>query len=258
MNGSRVAPAGSPVLSAPPDLAAPVGPDSPVLEVLRTMRAMRRLAPDPVPRDLLEQVVEAATWAPSAMNEQAYGYVVVTDRAVMAELAELWRRVHRRYTTVARLPAATARRPAAARAVRSAGIGAALRYQAENFHRTPALIAACYRVPRRWRYLRWWPRSARAAGPRFAHHYLRRRTALLAAASSSYPATQNLLLAARAFGLAANLTAWHLYDERAFRRVLGIPRDVVVFALIPVGWPMGRFGPVRRRPVDDVLRWERW
>jgi nitroreductase len=144
------------------------------------------------------------------------------------------------------------------RTERSAAIAAALRYQAEHFHQTPAVIAVCYQVPHVRRYPRLWPRLARLAGPRFAHQHLRRRSGLLVGASSSYPAAQNLLLAARAFGLAANLTIWHLYDEDAFRRVLGIPRDVVVFALVPVGWPMGKFGPVRRRPIEDVLRWDRW
>src|SRR5215469_8986536 len=74
------------VPSAPPGSSVPVGPEAPVMEVLRTMRAMRRLKPDPVPRDLLEQLVEAATWAPSASNQQLYSYVVVTDRAQMARL----------------------------------------------------------------------------------------------------------------------------------------------------------------------------
>src|SRR3989440_13054140 len=61
------------------------------MEVMATMRAMRRLKPDPVPDELLEQLVEAATWAPSGGNIQAYSFVVVTDRDQMARLAELWR-----------------------------------------------------------------------------------------------------------------------------------------------------------------------
>src|SRR5436305_8800369 len=63
----------------------------PLQEVMRTMRAMRRLGPEPVPDALLRDLVEAATWAPSGSNAQSYDYVVVTDRAKMAELAELWR-----------------------------------------------------------------------------------------------------------------------------------------------------------------------
>lgn len=71
-----------------PDQPVPVGEDAPLFEVMRTMRAMRRLKPDPVPGEL----VEAATCAPSGSNAQAYAFVVVTDRAQMARLAELWRR----------------------------------------------------------------------------------------------------------------------------------------------------------------------
>ena len=73
--------------------SVPIGADAPLLEVMRTMRAMRRLKPDPVPEEMLEQLVEAATWAPSGGNVQGYHYVVVTDRDQMARVAELWREV---------------------------------------------------------------------------------------------------------------------------------------------------------------------
>src|SRR4051812_39227980 len=79
------------VLSAPADREPPVGDDAPLFDVMATMRAMRRLKPDPVPDELLVKLVEAATWAPSASNAQAYHWVVVTDRAQMARLAEAWR-----------------------------------------------------------------------------------------------------------------------------------------------------------------------
>ena len=65
------------------------GTDAPLHEVMSTMRAMRRLKPDPVPRELLEQMVEAATWAPSGGNQQQYSWVVVTEREKMEQLAEL-------------------------------------------------------------------------------------------------------------------------------------------------------------------------
>jgi nitroreductase len=77
-------------------------------------------------------------------------------------------------------------------------------------------------------------------------------------AASIYPAVQNLLLAARAMGLAANLTSWHLFLEAEFKATLGIPRDVHTFALIPVGWPMGHFGPTKRRPAAELIHRDRW
>jgi len=67
-----------------------------------------------------------------------------------------------------------------------------------------------------------------------------------------------VLLAARALGLAATLTTWHLMAEGEVKQVLGIPKSVHTYALIPVGWPAGRFGPVRRKPVDGMIHRDRW
>lgn len=63
---------------------------------------------------------------------------------------------------------------------------------------------------------------------------------------------------ARALGLAAAPTVWHLFQEADFRRVLGVPSDVDILALVPIGYPLGSFGPVRRRPTKDVTHWQRW
>jgi len=77
-------------------------------------------------------------------------------------------------------------------------------------------------------------------------------------AASVYPGVQNLLLAARALGLAATLTTWHLALEPEFKAVLGIPRSVKTFAIVPVGWPRGNFGPVARRSAAEVIHRDRW
>lgn len=62
----------------------------------------------------------------------------------------------------------------------------------------------------------------------------------LTEASSVYPGVQNLLLAARGLGLAANITIWHLMLEQEWKKALAIPKEVKTFAVIPVGWPLGR------------------
>jgi nitroreductase len=77
-------------------------------------------------------------------------------------------------------------------------------------------------------------------------------------AASVYPGVQNLLLAARAHGLGATLTTWHLALEPEFKSVLGIPRGVKTFALVPLGWPRGNLGPVKRKPAADVIHRDRW
>ena len=84
------------------------------------------------------------------------------------------------------------------------------------------------------------------------------KLAVLTEAASIYPAVQNLLLAARALGLGANITTWHMFLEHEWKRVLGIPRDVHTYAVIPIGWPKGRFGPVTRRPAAEAIHWNRW
>ncbi|MGA1053049.1 MAG: nitroreductase family protein [Ilumatobacteraceae bacterium] len=245
-------------LSRPPDADVPVGADAPIIDVMATMRAMRRLSPEPIPREVVERIVRAATWAPSGSNGQHYAFVAVTDRAVMRRLADLWREVVDTYATLAGtvVPGLDDDR--------HSRMADAIRYQADHFHETPLVIAACYRksTPSASSLLdlRRGVTLARRLGARRLARLGRAAVTSsgMAEASSIYPAVQNLLLAARAEGLGATLTVWHLFDEQRFRKVLGVPDDHGIYAIIPIGRPLGRFGPVRRRPVDEVLHWEHW
>ena len=237
----------------------PVGADAPIMEVMATMRAMRRLKPDPVPEELLDSLVEAATWAPSGGNLQAYAYVVVTDRGQMARLAEPWREICRWYlATMALAP------PDHMSEERYERLKDALRYQADHFHETPAVIVPCYDMGRWTRALRSRWKDFLAAGQTLGA----KRSAMMfrslqgfgarSEAASVYPGVQNLLLAARAHGLAACLTTWHLGLEPEFKSILGIPGSVKTFAVIPIGWPLGNMGPVKRTPASEVIHRDRW
>ena len=75
---------------------------------------------------------------------------------------------------------------------------------------------------------------------------------------SIYPAIQNLMLAARARGLGTTLTTLHKAAEDEIKAILEIPDDVDTVALIPIGYPEGRFGRPKRRPSRDVTHWDRW
>ena len=230
-----------------------------IFELMSTLRAMRRLKADPVPDEMLVRLVEAASWAPSAANIQGFSFVVVTDREVMTRVAELWRIVCDFYVAALWLDYSDPDEAAAADRVLEA-----IRYQREHFHETPALIVACYRLAEYRRLMREHPGRIAAALRRLG---LRRSIALFRGmpalearveAASIYPAVQNLLLAARALGLAANLTSWHLFPEAEFKAALGIPRNVHTFALIPVGWPLGQFGPTRHRPAAELIHRDSW
>jgi nitroreductase len=251
--------AGAVALAEGPDPEVPVGPEAGVMAIMATTRAMRYLAPDPVPNELIRTIVEAATWAPSASNDQGAAFVVVTERETLARLAALWRRVVADFRTLgeAALPERAAD-PARSR------MRASVEYQRAHFADTPALIVVCYdQRPARQHArspLRVVAALARRIGIRRTASALRAFPTLArrSEAASIYPAVENLLLAARAHGLGACLTTWHLLAEAEFKAVLGIPKDVETFAVIPVGWPLRKFGAVKRRAVDEVIHRERW
>lgn len=229
--------------------------DATLFGTMATMRAMRRLRPEPVPDEILERLIQAAVWGPSGGNMQRYEYVVVTDPAVMAELEPLWRRCVDAYLATTGKHAPEGMDEAA-----YARMVAAIEYQRDHFAETPALVIPCYQFPPPRVDEEGLQASVAALGPTAsaAMAKTQERFAALAEGSCVYPGVQNLLLAARGLGLAANITIWHLMLEDEWKAALGIPDDMRTFAAIPVGWPLGRFGPVRRRPVADVVHRDRW
>jgi nitroreductase len=114
---------------------------------------------------------------------------------------------------------------------------AAVMWQAEHWAEIPAHIVACLQM-----------------GAPVRESFM----AGAGAGGSIWPGVQNLLLAARALGLAATPTTLGLMDRPAAKAVLGLPDDIEPFCLIPVGYPMGKFGSVTRRPTAEIMRWDRW
>ena len=233
------------------------GDEAPLLEMMRTMRAMRRLKPDPVSRELLERLVASATFAPSASNTQAYTFVVVTDRDQMRALATPWRACVDFFQRTAVAPEGMSRE-------RFARMLAASAHQAERFGELPALIVPCYDLGP-WqrqveRNVSGVTRGLFGLGLKRSVSLVRNshRAVSITEAGCVFPGVQNLLLSARAHGLGAVLTTWHLEQEQEFKAILGIPRRVKTFCMIPVGWPTGRFGEVRRRPAAEAIRYDRW
>lgn len=205
-----------------------------LFEAIYTCRAMRRLKPDPVPEELLIRLVDAANQAPSGSNLQHGRWIVVRDPAQKAKLAELNK------TAVLAYVGPQSGRPTSLphqSAERRRRMLDAVLWQAEHLHEAPALIIACLELP------------------------ADRPNTFIAGANaggSIWPGVQNLLLAARALGLGAAPTTLGLSNRPAAKAVLGLPDTIEPFCLIPVGYPMGRFGPVSRRPVAEILRWDRW
>lgn len=209
-----------------------------LFEVMYQLRAMRRLKPDPIPEALIWQLLEAGTQAPSGSNSQVWRFVVVQDAEGKRFLQERYKRAWDAYAQAGMAAAASA--PPSEELAARLRMARAAAELAEHLHEVPVLILVCM-MPR--------PDLPMAAAGR-------RRSA--AAYSSIFPAVQNILLAARGLGLGSVLTTLHLMYEDEIKSRFGIPAEVETVALLPVGYPKGKFGPTRRRPVQEVTYWERW
>lgn len=204
--------------------------DMPLEEAMRTQRAIRRLRPDPVDDDLVLHLLDLAIRAPSGSNAQNWEFVVVKDPAVKKRLARLNRMAWNLYGRIARRVSEARGDEASLRIIR------AVQWQADHFEEIPVLIVACIRG-----FTPPWP-----------------PVAAISVYGSIFPAVQNLLLAARAAGLGAALITLPLWSRTLARCALGLPWNVAPCAVIPLGWPRGRYGPNRRRPVEEVVSLDRY
>lgn len=202
--------------------------DMPLEEALTTQRAVRRLKPDPVDDALVLRLIELALKAPTGSNAQSWEFVVVKDPAVKARLGRRNRQAWSLYGWLGRRT--NQGNPKMLRLLD------AVQWQADHFEEIPVIIVACLR-------------GARLPFPPVAatSYY-----------GSIFPSVQNLLLAARAAGLGAALITLPLWSTFSARRILGLPWNVTPCAVIPIGWPVGRYGPTTRKPVGDVVSLDRY
>jgi nitroreductase len=199
-------------------------------EAMRSQRAIRRLKPDPVDDRLVLHLIELALKAPTGSNAQNWEFVVVKDREVKAKLGRLNRMAWRLYGGIGRRMAARRRDEAFTKIID------AVQWQADHFEEIPVVIVACLNG-----VVSPWPPSVTAS------QY-----------ASIFPSVQNLLLAARAAGLGAVLITLPLWSRFLARRALGLPWSVAPCAVVPLGWPRGKYGPTRRRPVGEVVSVDRY
>jgi nitroreductase len=199
-----------------------------VFEIMHTTRSMRRLKPDPVPDALIRKILEAGACAANGGNTQRWRFLVINDPKIKQAVQVVYKRafdevVGPRYASSAPPPGVTPERY-----VRQ---HAAVEYLTEHFHEAPVWIVACIED----------------------HGTLGR-----ASGASIYPAVQNMLLAARALGLGSTLTTRHLLHEKEAEAAMGLPEGVHSYAILPIGFPMGRFGPVGRGSLADVVYQDKW
>ncbi|TNF80493.1 MAG: nitroreductase family protein [Gammaproteobacteria bacterium] len=202
-------------------------------EAMSTLRAVRRLKPDPIPDDVLDRVLQAAAWAPTGGNAQPWRIVLVKNaekkKRLGALYAEQWAIFAKGYqANVDGLPEADQ-----AQEQRNLDAG---NYLAEHFHEAPAIAIFCFN-----------PKM-------MAITDIKLDRVSVVGGGSVYTAVQNLLLAARAEGLGCVLTTLLCICEPEVRTLLQIPEPWGTAAAIPLGYPVGKgHGPIRRRATSRLV-----
>ncbi len=198
-----------------------------VWEAMSTARTIRRFTDEPVDDRTLHRCLQAASWAPNGANAQGWRFVVLRSPEQRAVVAE-----------------------AAARALAVIEPVYGMSRPADDDHSPRARNnRATYELH---------DRAGEFTSVLFAQQHFPTASELLLG-GSIFPAMQNFLLAARAQGLGACLTSWASYDgEKLIRAAVGVPEDWMLAGHVVVGWPKGRHGPLRRRPLDQAVNLDHW
>ncbi len=195
-----------------------------LFEAMSSCRAIRYLKPDPISEELVEQVITAATWAPSPGNSQGRDFIVVTDQAKREIIGNAIEKVMGNRVAAMERPDKTHRL-----------MLDGTQHLLVTLKTCPVLIFVCGKAI--------YPYEA----PRESFVW-----------SSIYPAAQNLIVAARALGLGTVFTTFQGVAESVIRETLNIPDDVLIGCMIPMGWPDRKFGPVNREPYERVVHHDQW
>jgi len=222
-------------------------PEIGLFEAIYSARSLRRLKPDPVPEHLITKILDAAIRAPSGGNTQNWAFVVARDPEQRRKLGMIYRKA----SDIAEAMYAARGRPAHLTEQQFARMMGAGAHLWQHMGDAPVLLLPCGRRPAL--------PAREALPPDIAVHWEDEVAyADRIRGASIYPAVQNIILACRALGLGTVITTNHIRYEAEVKELLGIPEDVATFALMPIGWPLDRFGPLTRRPLAEVAHADRW
>jgi nitroreductase len=206
-------------------------PTTDLWEAMFTQRAIRYFKPDPVPADVIRKIIEAATQAPSGSNLQPWGFVVIQDAAMRKRIAD---KLREGFGANPQMKAYVDSGKASADKSTRLMMGGVSNI-VEHLDSAPVLIIPCLH-------------SVQSLAPDG-----------LLAGSSIYQAVQNLMLAARGLGLGTLMSTFQQGMLKELSEWLKLPGEGTrPVALIPMGYPAVNFGPLKRKPVEEVLHWETW
>ena len=201
-----------------------------VFEALHSTPARRYLSQKEIPDKIIWELLDAAIRAPSGGNSQGWNWIILKDQEKKNQISEWYREGwdlaygKRRQAIMARSDSSDTLGP---RNYLSA------EYLANHIQEAPTWIIGTLR------------NTSASRNPR--------------AGSSIYGAVQNLMLAARAYGIGSTLTTLYAGHEEDVKNLLGIPGDATTMALIPLGYPdRGKWSQPKRQAVEEVTYWDSW
>jgi len=203
-----------------------------VFEALYTTRAMRRVSEDPIPDDVLKQMIDASIRAPSGSNRQGWKFIIVTDPEIKNQLGDLYREawdfyVKEFYGGTSDLGASNVLDDEKSEQV--VRITKSATWLSENFHKVPSMFVVLSRND--------------------------------PTGSSIFPAIWSLMLAGRAHGVGTCLTTvLGMFKPQQAFKILNIPSDKgwKIDAVVTAGYPLGKWGVAKRNPVDKVTYLNTW
>jgi nitroreductase len=200
-------------------------------ETVTTTRAIRRYTGDPIPEADLAKILFAASRAPSGSNRQPFRFLVLRDGPRAAEARALLGGAFREMWNSKRAEDGYDSGSGVDPMSRKARMASSMQHYVDHFEDAPVVVLGCM--------IRYHAPDTTEGG-------------------SIYPACQNLLLAARALGYGGVMTMWHKLVEPQLVEILAIPDGVNVAATISLGRPVGHHGPVRRRPLAELVYEDEW
>ena len=227
--------------------ASPPTSDIGLFEAIYSARSLRHFKPDPVPQELIERVLDAAIRASSGGNTQHWTFIVVRDAEKRRQLAALYRKASDYQSAVY----AARPKPDHLTQAQYEQFLANSGWLWDHMADAPVILVPCLtkREPPERASL---PAVVQARYPAHLANVQR------ISGSSIYPAIQNIILACRGLGLGTVITTNHILYEDEIKAVLGVPENVATFALMPIGYPTRKYGPLTRKPVAEVAFVDNW
>lgn len=212
-----------------------------LFDVMRTTFACRTFTDDDVPDSALYEMFENARFAPSGGNRQGNFVIVVRDQATKDMLGEAARPAGKLYTAQNKAgespwntihPTRVSPEAEAATEVPP--------HLTEPAKKAPVVLVFCVDL----QVVASTDKNLDRVG--------------VISGGSIYPFVWNTLLAARNLGYGGTITTLAVAQEPELQKALGIPPHVAVAAVVPLGKPQKQLTKLRRRPVEDIVRRERF